>query len=439
MKLVVFRGEVVETEVPLRGLLKIGRDSRNDVVLDDPQKGVSRFHCEIRAERGRFVIVDMKSRNGIYVGGKRIRSSVEFTLGVPVIVGPFELMLEDDVASAGLEESVVQPVTSVGTSESSGRRGPRLDGRSSTGFTSRLPAWLRSRQTQVWGTAAGLLVLLGGLTWMVVRNVTAPVVVEYVPPEPPPPPPVDPDAARQEEIQSLLVLIENTLNADVESARSPIARLRELDPTHPQLAGFEERLNVPPVPPAAPVVRPPKPVAPTEPENPEFPRNAGEVYSDYLLRIRRVESNFRDGVEALGREEYTTARTRFANVQRDRPGFRNVEQLLADATEKQRVAFTEAIEGGEKNEAAGLSKAARVWYDRAIHIDPGSARAIERLAAVEKRLFAQAQGYMDTAGFHAKSGNKVLAARNYEQAKALLKPGDELSVKADRELEALKR
>ena len=48
-KLVIFRGDAVEHEIHLAGrTVRIGRDNRNDIVLDD--KSVSRFHAEVRAE-----------------------------------------------------------------------------------------------------------------------------------------------------------------------------------------------------------------------------------------------------------------------------------------------------------------------------------------------------------------------------------------------------
>ena len=51
-RLVVFRGDAVESEVRLSGgPVRIGRHAGNDVVLDDSLNGVSRFHAEIRARR----------------------------------------------------------------------------------------------------------------------------------------------------------------------------------------------------------------------------------------------------------------------------------------------------------------------------------------------------------------------------------------------------
>ena len=73
-RLVVFRGDAVESEVRLtENPLRIGRQAGNDVVLDDSLNGVSRSHAEIRRESGSYVIVDLKSRNGIWINGKRVK------------------------------------------------------------------------------------------------------------------------------------------------------------------------------------------------------------------------------------------------------------------------------------------------------------------------------------------------------------------------------
>ena len=48
----------------------IGRLESNDIVVEDPQ--VSRVHAEIRRRQNHFVIVDLGSTNGTFVGKKRV-------------------------------------------------------------------------------------------------------------------------------------------------------------------------------------------------------------------------------------------------------------------------------------------------------------------------------------------------------------------------------
>jgi pSer/pThr/pTyr-binding forkhead associated (FHA) protein len=50
----------------------IGRDLTNDVVIVDDAK-VSRSHAELQLRDGRWLLVDLESRNGTIVNGRRIR------------------------------------------------------------------------------------------------------------------------------------------------------------------------------------------------------------------------------------------------------------------------------------------------------------------------------------------------------------------------------
>ena len=51
-------------------LIAIGRAADNDVILDDPQ--VSRHHCQLKLQHGAYGFVDLQSRNGSTVNGRRV-------------------------------------------------------------------------------------------------------------------------------------------------------------------------------------------------------------------------------------------------------------------------------------------------------------------------------------------------------------------------------
>ena len=109
-RLVVFRGDAVENEIRLTGSpVRVGRHARNDIVLDDALNGVSRFHAEIRPEGSSYVIVDLNSRNGIWIAGRKIKDKATLSLGVPVTVGAFELFNEDDPVLAKTKIQVQAP------------------------------------------------------------------------------------------------------------------------------------------------------------------------------------------------------------------------------------------------------------------------------------------------------------------------------------------
>jgi len=66
---VLDNGKVIQTVV-LDHNVYIGRSPSNDVVLKEPK--VSRKHAEIQNVNGKYVLLDLESSNGTYVGGKKI-------------------------------------------------------------------------------------------------------------------------------------------------------------------------------------------------------------------------------------------------------------------------------------------------------------------------------------------------------------------------------
>ena len=166
-KLVIFRGDAVENEIALTGAtVRLGRDSRNDAVLDD--KSVSRFHAEVRAEGGKYVIVDLKSRNGVWVNRQQIRGKAVLTLGVPVTVGAYELALEDDVSTGDFGETPLGPATvaSPAHAERADRPRNRSAAQRSSTLSSRISAM---RPALLWSGLALVTLLVCGITYFGVQ------------------------------------------------------------------------------------------------------------------------------------------------------------------------------------------------------------------------------------------------------------------------------
>jgi hypothetical protein len=64
-----------ETSFPLtRDTYTVGRHKNNDIVISDPK--VSSFHARIDRTPEGFVVVDLQSRNGSYVNGRRIETAL---------------------------------------------------------------------------------------------------------------------------------------------------------------------------------------------------------------------------------------------------------------------------------------------------------------------------------------------------------------------------
>lgn len=78
---------------PLTGAAtRIGRLADNDVVLDDTE--VSRQHAVVSDTGRSFIITDLRSANGVYVQGRRVRGSVALTDGDRIRICDHELVFE---------------------------------------------------------------------------------------------------------------------------------------------------------------------------------------------------------------------------------------------------------------------------------------------------------------------------------------------------------
>lgn len=97
-RLIVLCGRALYRYVDLgRREITIGRGEQNDVVLEDPDKIVSRFHAELRPEGSGYVLIDLNSQNGTWVDARRV-DRVTMRVGVPVVIGPYQLVLEEATA-----------------------------------------------------------------------------------------------------------------------------------------------------------------------------------------------------------------------------------------------------------------------------------------------------------------------------------------------------
>jgi pSer/pThr/pTyr-binding forkhead associated (FHA) protein len=94
-RILVFRADAVHGAIELGSrVVTIGRGAQNDLVLDDPDRTISRFHAEVRPEDGGYVLVDLGSQNGTWSEEKRV-DRVELKRGTPVMIGPYRLIYDD--------------------------------------------------------------------------------------------------------------------------------------------------------------------------------------------------------------------------------------------------------------------------------------------------------------------------------------------------------
>jgi hypothetical protein len=82
-------GEVRQIDRPV---IHIGRHTGNEVVVND--KRVSRFHAEIRYERGQFVLYDLGSLNGVAVNGVVTHQPVTLRNNDHIAVGNHQFIFQ---------------------------------------------------------------------------------------------------------------------------------------------------------------------------------------------------------------------------------------------------------------------------------------------------------------------------------------------------------
>jgi pSer/pThr/pTyr-binding forkhead associated (FHA) protein len=100
--------------------IRVGRLPSVDIVLDRPERYVSKQHCELVLKDGRVQIRDLGSTNGTIMGGEKIPANVyrEWLPGVEVNLGPFKLALKsrqelESVPSPPAEAASRAPTTKV--------------------------------------------------------------------------------------------------------------------------------------------------------------------------------------------------------------------------------------------------------------------------------------------------------------------------------------
>jgi type VI secretion system FHA domain protein len=96
----------------VRGSLSIGRASGNDWVLEDPDRHLSKTHCMVSAESGRWVLTDM-STNGVFINGAAqptVRDSRTFlTDGDEFRLGEYVITVSEAAAQAAMPTAAADP------------------------------------------------------------------------------------------------------------------------------------------------------------------------------------------------------------------------------------------------------------------------------------------------------------------------------------------
>ena len=428
-KLVVFQGDDVVKEIRLRGTtVRIGRDARNEVALDDPSKAVSRFHAEVRDQGGGYIVADLGSRNGVWIRGERVKNTAPVTLGVPISIGPFELVLEDDVSTSEFEEApAVRPPVIAGNRAVASRSGTLPGGKAAA--KSRLPL-----RFMPWMAVAAGVAAIAVIAFVVVYNVisgpttTTTSTALTTSSSSSTTTSVSEAEIRHQKIQELLVLAQSEMDAqNYDTAMGNVDQALAIDPGSVDALNLKQIINkkANPTTSVKPTI---DPIAP----RPGIPPKPGETRAEYRQRAERIESNYADGRTALGREQFAAALESFGNVERDQLHYMDLDSLVEGTKARQQNAVATAMTNGQQDQERKGFKEARDWYERALALDPTSAQARERLTKVLPLLFQQASALLNKSTLQMKLGDAGAAKVGFQEVMKLLKPDDDLYKDAQR-------
>lgn len=270
--LAVYRGDRLERQVELgEATMRIGRAPENELVLEDRDKGVSRTHAEIRYDRGRHIIVDLNSQNGVWAGERRLRMD-PLPAGVPITIGPYRLVFEPEGAAAEPEASSAGAVPVVQAEERP------IDP------TEFVEQGVRPAQTQVVGSPARKRpnwMLIGGLAGAGVLALA--LVVAMALREPPTPPPetttstttttAPPEQTAEQRFEDHLARAEAHIrNGDQASALAENAEALDLRPSDER--GTQQRAKIDAMPSQSTVVENPPIIPEGAPRSARPPRAA---------------------------------------------------------------------------------------------------------------------------------------------------------------------
>jgi len=439
-KLVVFDGDEVVKEVRLRGTaLRIGRDARNDVVLDDSSKAVSRFHAEIRDQGGGYIVADLGSRNGVWVRGERVKNTAPVTLGIPISIGPFELVLEDDVSTSEFEEAPAPKPPPIGghrpvASRSGTLPGPQAASKSNPTF--RFSPWM--------AVAAGV-VGVAAIAFVVVYNVISGPKGDGPNTTSIPATPTSSSSStttsisevevNKQKVIDLLSQARRDMDAqNYETALINVTQALEIDSQNAEALDLKQTISKK----ASPTTTV-KPTIVAILPKPGIPPKPGETRADYDQRVERILSNYADGRAALFREQFAAAVDSFGKVEHDQPHYLDLDSLVEATKLRQQDALAIAMASGKQSEERKAFKEARDSYERALAVDPTSAQARERLTSVKPLLFQQASALLSKSTLQKKLGDTAAAKAGFQEVMKLLRPDDDLYKEAQRNMKELEK
>ena len=94
-------------------VVRVGRDDEMDIIIDNPS--VSRRHAEFRQEGESWVIEDLGSSNGTFMGGDKLEAAVSVQMGDEVGMGKFSIVFGKVVGEGAEAAAPTKPQIPTGS------------------------------------------------------------------------------------------------------------------------------------------------------------------------------------------------------------------------------------------------------------------------------------------------------------------------------------
>lgn len=397
-RLRIVGGDGVEQLVELQmARVRIGRGRDNDVVLPDPEKGVSRVHAELRLESGRHVIVDLQSQNGTWVNGRRV-DRAEVPVGAEIAVGAYRLTLLDSRGAAPIAPRPRPPVDPLDDMFATELREPPPF----RGAPPAEPAAPSASSRGVLLVAAVLTLgaVLAAVVWMsaskgapVTAGAAAPPAAAQ--PAPEAPPPEAPPAAEPE-------------------------RPGPVEPAPGRSGGVPA-------------------VAPRRDGGAAIARRPGESTEAWRSREAALQTRYGYSKAALDRGDYAAAAGGFEAILLEEPGFLDAPRLLVQAQAGLRATARGLFDAAARLDEAGDWTGALQKYEQARQVYAGLPGLGDRIARTRGKLRAAGAAAFEQAKQHEAAGRVQDALREYEKAVQWLPAGDPDRQAARTRIEHLKK
>jgi FHA domain-containing protein/type VI secretion system protein len=389
--------------------LRVGRGEQNDVVLPDPEKGVSRFHAELRYENGLYVLVDANSPNGIWVNGRR-EAEIELRPGVEAVIGPYTLSVEK--AAPATETVAVFAPTIVSTSATPVPSRPTVvPPAATTQAKTQLPTKTQPPKPTRPNRPSNALWIAAVVVLLVVTTVVATIgirrraqriadVQKRV---------ADQQVAqgeeqgrqleqqtrqREEQVRQRLEEAQRLFDShQLDDAKGELDRVSELDPSNATASQLREKIQVA-LNSLAPAPLTPKPApargtgaAGSSPPSVAKPPDTGLA--------KMLQERYEQGKQALLSGDYPKAIALLEAVLRDDPNYRDAAFLLGQARMAAQRDDTQAA--AKKAEAAGDLPTALKLYLEAQKLSAANQEDVNRVRAVMTKAgteaFSEAKSY----------------------------------------------